>query len=90
VNFHTGVSAVPEIEADEEYLQWKRSMSAKDGRLIRGARERARAASLNHVPNAETLSHLLMSGVCDRFPTLKFVSVESGFGYLPFLLESCD
>jgi len=30
------------------------------------------------------------SGLCDRFPELDFVSVESGFGYIPFLLESLD
>jgi predicted TIM-barrel fold metal-dependent hydrolase len=31
-----------------------------------------------------------MSGVCHRFPRLNFISVESGFGYVPFLLASLD
>jgi predicted TIM-barrel fold metal-dependent hydrolase len=31
-----------------------------------------------------------MGGICERFPSLNFVSVESGFGYVPFLLEAMD
>ena len=33
---------------------------------------------------------LLTSGVLPRFPDLKFVSVESGIGFLPFVLEAAD
>ena len=33
---------------------------------------------------------LLMCGVLERFPDLKFVSVESGTGWLPFVLEAAD
>jgi uncharacterized protein len=40
--------------------------------------------------NAYTLSSLLLSDVCERFPRVKFVSVESGFGYVPYLLEAID
>jgi predicted TIM-barrel fold metal-dependent hydrolase len=29
-------------------------------------------------------------GVCHRFPNLPFVSVESGFGFVPFLIEALD
>jgi predicted TIM-barrel fold metal-dependent hydrolase len=36
------------------------------------------------------IGELLTSGVCDRFPKLRFVSVESGFGQIPFYLESLD
>ena len=31
-----------------------------------------------------------MSGICERFPGLNFVSVESGFGYVPYLLQALD
>lgn len=31
-----------------------------------------------------------MSGVLTRFPTIKFVSVESGIGWIPFMLEAMD
>ncbi|HXN60217.1 MAG TPA: amidohydrolase family protein [Acidimicrobiales bacterium] len=40
--------------------------------------------------NAIQVSDLLLSGVFARFPDLKVVSVESGVGWLPFVLESAD
>jgi predicted TIM-barrel fold metal-dependent hydrolase len=40
--------------------------------------------------NAQVLDQIIVSGVCHRFPRLKFVSVESGVGWLPFFLESMD
>lgn len=36
------------------------------------------------------LIHLIFSGLIDRYPRLDFVSVESGIGWLPFLLEACE
>jgi predicted TIM-barrel fold metal-dependent hydrolase len=36
------------------------------------------------------IADLLTSGVLPRFPDLKFVSVESGIGFLPFILEAAD
>jgi uncharacterized protein len=33
---------------------------------------------------------LITSGVLNRYPGLKFVSVESGIGWLPFMLEAAD
>ena len=40
--------------------------------------------------NATAITDLCMGGICERFPTLNFVSVESGFGYVPFLLDAMD
>lgn len=40
--------------------------------------------------NGVQLADLLMSGVLARFPTIKFVSVESGIGWIPFMLEAMD
>jgi predicted TIM-barrel fold metal-dependent hydrolase len=37
-----------------------------------------------------TVADLLMSGVLARFPQLCFVIVESGVGWIPFLLETLD
>jgi hypothetical protein len=39
------------------------------------------------VRQADLFGALLMSDVCERFPRLKFVAVESGFGHLPFTLR---
>lgn len=40
--------------------------------------------------NGIQLSDLLVSGVLARFPEIKFVSVESGIGWVPFALEALD
>jgi predicted TIM-barrel fold metal-dependent hydrolase len=40
--------------------------------------------------NSRWMSNLLFSDVPDRHPNLKFVSVESGVGWIPFLLEALD
>ena len=40
--------------------------------------------------NGIQLSDLLVSGVLARYPDIKFVSVESGIGWIPFALEALD
>jgi len=40
--------------------------------------------------NGVQVSDLIMSGVLARYPQIKFVSVESGIGWIPFMLETMD
>jgi predicted TIM-barrel fold metal-dependent hydrolase len=40
--------------------------------------------------NARTMAILIASGICHRFPDLKFVSVESGVGWIPFAMQALD
>jgi uncharacterized protein len=40
--------------------------------------------------NGRVLANIIYSGALDRFPKLKFVSVESGIGWVPFILEALD
>lgn len=40
--------------------------------------------------NAMQVADLLLSGVLPRHPDVRFVSVESGIGWVPFVLESAD
>jgi predicted TIM-barrel fold metal-dependent hydrolase len=40
--------------------------------------------------NGKVTLDLLLSGILIRFPNLKFVSVESGLGWVPFVLEAAD
>ena len=40
--------------------------------------------------NGVQLCDLLMSGVLARYPDIRFVSVESGIGWIPFVLEALD
>jgi predicted TIM-barrel fold metal-dependent hydrolase len=59
------------------------------------AREGARPVfAANLVPltltTATHMSNLIMSGVLIRYPTLKFVSVESSIGWIPYMLDTLD
>lgn len=40
--------------------------------------------------NAKVVGNLIFGGVPERYPALKFVSVESGVGWIPFFLEALD
>jgi predicted TIM-barrel fold metal-dependent hydrolase len=40
--------------------------------------------------NVQVMGNLIFSGILDRFPKLKFISVESGLGWVPYLLETAD
>jgi predicted TIM-barrel fold metal-dependent hydrolase len=39
---------------------------------------------------AQTITDLIFAGIPERYPRLNFVSVETGIGWLPFLLECMD
>ena len=52
--------------------------------------QRARMNALLCFENAGSISEIIVSGICHRFPDLKFVAVESGVGWIPFLLEILD
>jgi predicted TIM-barrel fold metal-dependent hydrolase len=47
-------------------------------------------SSLVWMSNLRCITNLIFSGLLDRFPALKFVSVESGIGWLPFQLDLCE
>ena len=48
------------------------------------------AARLLFIGNARVVTNLILSGIFDRHPDLKIVSVESGVGWIPFILEALD
>jgi predicted TIM-barrel fold metal-dependent hydrolase len=48
------------------------------------------AGSMMFLDNGRVVGNLIYSGLLDRFPKLKFVSVESGIGWVPFVMESLD
>ena len=91
LNFHIGfggfdstlgVSAFPSrsrrnsVEGMEELAQFRADLS--------------KVSTLGLISNSRAIVEVLVSGICDRFPGLNFVSVESGFGYVPYLLEALD
>src|SRR5262249_6779782 len=62
-------------------------------RLERGYEDplqHAQQSALGFAGNLEGIAEIIMGRICHRFPRLKFVSVESGFGYVPYLLETLD
>lgn len=50
----------------------------------------ARVGANAFIDNERCLADIIFGGVCHRFPDLPFVSVESGVGWLVFVLEAFD
>ncbi len=46
--------------------------------------------TLLFIGNARVVVNIICSGMLDRYPELKFVSVESGAGWVPFICEALD
>lgn len=62
-------------------------------RAYEGAGEHANYAGFGvqfGIGNVSVIANLICGGVCHRFPELKFVSVESGVGWLPYALHHLD
>jgi predicted TIM-barrel fold metal-dependent hydrolase len=82
VNFHVGFAGMRE------------GTHTAKGKLEReqgyDPRQSARLTSVGIMGNADCIANIIASGLAERFPTLPFVSVESGMGYLPYLMESMD
>lgn len=76
LNFHIG------FLASEEDLKGAVDQSKKI--------DFTKESSLMLLGNAQNVAEVVLTGVCHRYPDLKFVSVENGAGWLPFLGESMD
>jgi predicted TIM-barrel fold metal-dependent hydrolase len=50
----------------------------------------AKTSSFIFMDNMRCVGDLIFGGVCHRFPDLKFVSVESGVGWIPSAMETFD
>jgi predicted TIM-barrel fold metal-dependent hydrolase len=79
VNFHIGAS--------ETAIDWMGQQGWPS--LSRDLRSGISGAMI-FFNNGKVVSNLIYSGTLDRFPKLKFVSVESGVGWVPFLMEALD
>jgi predicted TIM-barrel fold metal-dependent hydrolase len=53
-------------------------------------RKIALGSTMLFMHNAQIFANIIYSGLLERFPKLKFVSVESGVGWMPFLMETLD
>ncbi|HEX4432721.1 MAG TPA: amidohydrolase family protein [Frankiaceae bacterium] len=94
VNFHVGfaMAAAAGDEAvtmsEEERKLWQAFADGKAGEMLPDIIKNTVVAIF--MSNAAAITELIVSGLCDRYPDLPFVSVESGFGYVPWLLEALD
>ncbi len=79
VHFHIGAS----VTAMTFYGKYPWESHAMDTKL-------AICGSLLFIGNARVVTNLILSGMFDRHPDLKMVSVESGVGWIPFILETLD
>jgi uncharacterized protein len=50
----------------------------------------AKNSSVSMLACGETVADVIMSGLCHKYPRLNFVSVESGFGWMPSFIECMD
>jgi predicted TIM-barrel fold metal-dependent hydrolase len=77
VNFHIGAS--------ETSMSWFGSSPwpshGDDQKLAIGS-------AMMYLTNARVIANLIYSGLLERHPDVRFVSVESGIGWIPFVLEA--
>jgi predicted TIM-barrel fold metal-dependent hydrolase len=76
INFHIGTG-------DMWYFQMMHESVGKHAHF-------ASMGALFSMDNAKVIAQIICGGVCHRFPKLNFVSVESGVGWLPYLLAGLD
>jgi predicted TIM-barrel fold metal-dependent hydrolase len=79
INFHVGVG----YTEDDSNAAIQKSVEPDP-------RDLTYRTAIGFQSNARTIAKLILFEVCERFPRLNFVSVESGFGFVPFLIEALD
>ncbi len=82
ISFHIGGQAALGVREGE--------FTSKRGKSLGTKANFARVSALAFIGNSLGISEIICGGVCHRFPELDFVSVESGVGWVPSLLESLD
>jgi predicted TIM-barrel fold metal-dependent hydrolase len=84
MNFHAGFANSPKPKAKKADVYAFGKWTGDIGALA------ANVATTMLISNTNAFGTILTCGIAERFPRLRFVSVESGVGYIPFLLESLD
>ncbi len=87
VNFHIGGGGAGGVAI------WggaSAASSASPGGNLNSGALIATASVQAFMSNMRCVTNLIFSGLLDRFPSLDFVSVESGVGWLPFHLDLCE
>ena len=86
--FYTGKThRIGEVDSGNATMDW---MGTSPWPSMSAESKLAVGSTMMFVSNAKTMINLITSGVLERFPKLKFVSVESGIGWIPFILEALE
>jgi len=87
INLHIGFS---QLTLQEISSMWSERSRRGSQRHPPDLADFVRTSAPSFLGNAQAISDIILGGLCERYPRLKFVSVESGFGYIPFLVEAMD
>ncbi len=79
INFHIGASS----ESMDFFGKASWPCQTNEQKLALGS-------TMLFLHNAQVFANIIYAGILERFPKLNFVSVESGVGWMPFLLEALD
>ncbi len=90
VNFHIGFSTGAALLAPKRPPYVGQADDDPDAPSVDVTWTAKRNAMLMIMSNGDSIANICTTGVADRFPRLKFVSVESGMGFIPYLLENLD
>ncbi len=86
MNFHIGFGVRDQASSKKGWsMRTKTALEQRTDRLSFVRKGGAYFAS-----SAQAVADVIVTGVCHRFPRLQMVSVESGFGYFPYLLDNLD
>ena len=76
INFHIATGGIDGFSITWDGLDFGRKLAV--------------GAMLFYIGNAATMGNFIVSGILDKYTKLKIVSVESGVGWIPFMLEALE
>jgi predicted TIM-barrel fold metal-dependent hydrolase len=79
INFHIGAS--------DEAMDW---IGTSGWPSMPEAKRMMVGSAMLTMDQVKLVVNFMISGILDRFPTMKVVSVESGIGWIPFFLNQLD
>jgi predicted TIM-barrel fold metal-dependent hydrolase len=86
MNFHVGFSIRSEDTSRRGWnMRTKNALAERTNRI-----SFVKRAASGATPIIDAAMDVVLGGLCQKFPNLKFVSVESGFGYWPYVCEISD
>jgi predicted TIM-barrel fold metal-dependent hydrolase len=86
INFHIGSGGAGGSEND----YWGKATVFGEQNITNDPFQICFASMSAFIMNFRDIVNLILTGVLERFPNLKFVSVESGVGWIPFIIQGLE